>query len=335
MDPTNQNIIDIKDTRFDVVGFGHPILDVTLEVADDFLSHHEFLKGEMHLVDVDKSTELLKLHGDIKAHCTAGGSAANTLACISQLGAKTLLVGKVGNDELGTLYLELAHKDGVLTDCKTDATPQGICKVFTTEDKERTFATYLGASQTLTDQDIDLDSALNTKVVHFEGFLLDSAKQVVFDVAALAKQKNVLVSLDLADVGVITRHRDDMEKLLDYVDILFANETETQEYTGTSFENSLDIMKEKVMMSVLKRGKHGSTIIKGDEMVRVPAQLVEVKNLNGAGDAYAGGFLWSYLKGHDLHTVGKIAALCGAKAVESTGARIEDTKLKEEVEDLV
>lgn len=330
MDPTNQNTID---TKYDVVGFGHPILDVTLHVDDAFLSEHDFRKGEMHLVDKEKSVELLQLQEDEK--CTAGGSAANTLACISQLGAKTLLIGKVGNDELGKLYLDLAAKDGVLTQCGVASIPQGICKVFTTSDKERTFATYLGASQTLRLEDIELQAALNTKIIHLEGYLLDSAKEVVFHVVRQAKKRGVQVSVDLADVGVIQRHREDMEFLLDHTDILFANEAETIEYTQTSFENSLDIMKNRVIMSVLKQGSRGSTILKGEEQVHVPVTLVQVKNLNGAGDAYAGGFLWSLLKGHDLAIVGKVAAYCGAKAVESLGARIEDKKIKEEVEHLI
>ncbi|MBW2983272.1 adenosine kinase [Candidatus Woesearchaeota archaeon] len=307
-----------------IVGIGNPLLDTVVEVSEEFMRDSNLSKGGMTLVSEEVVKSLLSSLGEERS-VSPGGSAANAVAVAARSGASAAFIGMVGDDDLGRLYETLTIEDGVESFLARGSYHQGVCLVLVTPDGERTFATHLGAAQCLRKEDVDLEVLERAQVLHVEGYLLDNEllTDTLLHVVGEAKRQGVLVSLDAGDPGVIERHRPVVEKLVrEYADVVFFNEDEAEAYTGLSPMEAAVKLHKEVSTAVVKLGSEGSVIVDSDGVHKVPSVEVGVVNTNGAGDAYAGAFLASLIRGYGVSEAGRKASVVAAKVVSQAGARL-------------
>ena len=321
----NTNKSSLKKT-FDVVGIGNAIVDVLVNTDDAFLHEHELVKGSMALIDQEKAGNLLLASGNgVKS---SGGSVANTLASISELGSKAGFIGRVKNDDLGKIFNNDIAASGTIY--KTPATIDGPstarCLIFITPDAERTMCTYLGASIMLEPKDVDISMVRETKVLYLEGYLWDNpvAKKAFIQASIECKEAKGKIALSLSDSFCVERHRDSFQQLLeDYVDILFANESEILAlYRSQNLEDAIRRIKGKCEVVVITLGQNGSIVISREEKYKItPYNFGKVIDTTGAGDSYAGGFLYGYTNNKDWEVCGNLGSICSGYIVTQIGPR--------------
>ncbi|MBU4493468.1 MAG: adenosine kinase [Nanoarchaeota archaeon] len=323
--------------KYDVVGIGYPLLDKVAKVSEDFIVKNGLTKSKMHLVSSEQSKKILSMLDERFVKNYPGGSAANSLVAVCRLGGNPLFLGMTGNDLNGNTYRNLIKKIGILSDLKSCDEIQGTSVIMVTPDTERTMATNLGAGMNLTKEHINLDDISNSKILHIEGYQLDGEKQreAVLHAMEHAKRNNVLVSIDLADRALIERHRDKINMIIkDYADIIFANEDEAEKLTGKKPIEAVMEIKKFCKIAIVKIGKKGSLIMDKDGLHRINGFKVDAINTTGAGDAYAGGFLYGISHGFDVKTSGKIASYVAAQVVASHDSMI-NRSLKEEIKNII
>jgi fructokinase len=310
----------------DVVGIGNAIVDVLVHADDRFLDDHGLTKGTMALVNEQQAERLYASVGPGLE--TSGGSAANTLAGIAQLGGRAGFIGRVRDDQLGRIFAHDIRAVGARFD--TPAASSGPstarCLILVTPDAQRTMCTYLGASVGLDPADLDLELVAQAKVLYLEGYLWDSdeAKAAFIAAAEVARAHGGEVALSLSDAFCVERHRDSFQELVDgHVDILFANEMEiTALYRANSFEEAAEQVRGRCRIAALTRSEQGSLVLNGDGSHRVePFQLGPLVDTTGAGDLYAAGFLHAYTQGRDIETCGRLGSLCAGQVVTQLGPR--------------
>jgi len=311
---------------FDVVGIGNAIVDVLVQADDDLLDNFELTKGTMALVDEHQAETLYASFGPGLE--TSGGSAANTLAGVAQLGGRAGFIGLVRNDQLGGIFSHDIRSVGARFDTPAATTGPSTarCLILVTPDAQRTMCTYLGASVGLDPADLDLDLVAQAKVLYLEGYLWDSdeAKAAFIAAAEVARAHGGEVALSLSDAFCVERHRDSFQELVDgHVDILFANEMEiTALYKSNSFEEAADQVRGRCKVAALTRSELGSLILNGEgSHVIEPFQLGPLVDTTGAGDLYAAGFLHGYTQGQDLEACGRLGSLCAGQVVTQLGPR--------------
>lgn len=306
---------------YDVVGIGNPLLDIVVSVGDDVLDQFSFAKAGMHLVDKDYYEKMQELFADLQKDLAPGGSCANTIATASLLGGNNAYFGVVGKDKEGVEYDALLKEAGVTSLLSKDELPTGVCTVMVTPDKERTFATYLGASCNLKHEHIDVEAIKKAKILHFVGYQFDTPHQAenAFLCAQIAKENGVLVSFDVADPGVLERSFDHVKKMVALADIVFFNEDEAKAFTGSDALAVFDMVNCKY--TIVKLGSKGSVVRAYQDKLTIDPYAVDVVNTVGAGDAYAAGFLFALAKDFDLEKCGKIASFVAAQTVAVVGPR--------------
>jgi fructokinase len=311
---------------FDVVGIGNAIVDVLVQADDDLLDNFELTKGTMALVDEHQAETLYASVGPGLE--TSGGSAANTLAGVAQLGGRAGFIGRVRNDQLGGIFSHDIRSVGARFDTPAATTGPSTarCLILVTPDAQRTMCTYLGASVGLDPADLDLDLVAQAKVLYLEGYLWgsDEAKAAFIAAAEVARAHGGEVALSLSDAFCVERHRDSFQELVDgHVDILFANEMEiTALYKSNSFEEAADQVRGRCKVAALTRSELGSLILNGEgSHVIEPFQLGPLVDTTGAGDLYAAGFLHGYTQGQDLDACGRLGSLCAGQVVTQLGPR--------------
>jgi len=311
---------------FDVVGIGNAIVDVLVQADDGLLDNFELTKGTMALVDEHQAETLYASVGPGLE--TSGGSAANTLAGVAQLGGRAGFIGRVRNDQLGGIFSHDIRSVGARFDTPAATTGPSTarCLILVTPDAQRTMCTYLGASVGLDPADLDLDLVAQAKVLYLEGYLWDSdeAKAAFIAAAEVARAHGGEVALSLSDAFCVERHRDSFQELVDgHVDILFANEMEiTALYKSNSFEEAADQVRGRCKVAALTRSELGSLILNGEgSHVIEPFQLGPLVDTTGAGDLYAAGFLHGYTQGQDLEACGRLGSLCAGQVVTQLGPR--------------
>ncbi len=314
------------DTRFDVVGIGNAIVDVLGHAEDGFLRDHELAKGTMTLIDAERAESLYGAMTPV-TECS-GGSAANTIVVLSSLGGKGAFVGKVRDDALGDVFRRDIESMGIAFPVRalTAGPSTARSMILVTPDAERTMNTYLGASAELTPDDIDTQQIADAHVTYLEGYLWDppKAKEAFIKAARAAHDAGRLVSLSLSDRFCVTRHRDEFLTLVrDHVDVLFANEDEVMTlYNAESFDEALQIVRGHCGIAALTRGSRGSIVVSGNEVHVLDApKLGGVVDTTGAGDAYAGGFLYGLTQGYTLANCGRIGGIAAAEVISHFGAR--------------
>ena len=311
---------------FDVVGIGNAIVDVLVQADDDLLDNFELTKGTMALVDEHQAETLYARVGPGLE--TSGGSAANTLAGVAQLGGRAGFIGRVRNDQLGGIFAHDIRSVGARfeTPAATEGPSTARCLILVTPDAQRTMCTYLGASVGLDPADLDLEMVAQAKLLYLEGYLWDSdeAKAAFIAAAEVARAHGGEVALSLSDAFCVERHRDSFQELVDgHVDILFANEMEiTALYKANSFEEAADQVRGRCKVAALTRSELGSVILNGaDSHAIAPFQLGPLVDTTGAGDLYAAGFLHAYTQGQELDACGRLGSLCAGQVVTQLGPR--------------
>ncbi len=316
----------MKETAFDVLGIGNALVDVLAHADDAFLTENDIEKGAMTLIDAEAANALYGKIGP--AVEVSGGSAANTIAGVATLGGRAAYIGKVADDALGNIFAHDIKATGVHFEATRQAGGDtGHCTILVTPDAQRSMNTFLGASTTLCADDVAEDQVSAAKVIYLEGYLFDppKAREAFYKAAGIAHEAGREVALTLSDSFCVERYRAEFQHLVETeIDILFANEDELMAlYQTTTFDDALQIVREKCSIAALTRSAAGSIIVCGDEIHVIDADKAQVVDTTGAGDLYAAGFLYGYTAGKDLKTAGQIASLCAAEVISHVGARPE------------
>ncbi len=319
----------------DVIALGNALMDFLVEVEEHYLTELNLNKGEFHSIEEEEARQLLTKIQHLEIETVPGGSSANTLKGISYLGGKTIFYGKVGNDSHGENYIKEMNALGVQTKINKHESITGHAITFITPDSERTFSVYLGAATKLNKEDVLEEDIKNSKILHIEGYKLGSStKETALYAIELAKKHNTLVSLDLADAGVIKKHKETFQNILNKIDILFANETEAEALTNLQPEHAVQKLAEQVKIAIVKIGKEGSLICRDGVVTIINPYEANAIDTTGAGDTYSAGFLYGYLNNWPLEKAGNLASLISSKIVEHKGADINKINLEELKENL-
>jgi sugar/nucleoside kinase (ribokinase family) len=318
----------MKNARFDVTAIGNAIVDVLARADDALLAKHNLAKGAMSLIDTETAQRLYGIMGPGTER--SGGSAGNTAAVIAGLGGRVAYIGKVADDQLGEVFTHDIRAIGVTYDTTPlkGGLPTARSLIFVTPDAQRTMQTYLGATTQLGVEDVNMDYITSSKVLYLEGYLWDQprAKNAMREAATKAHQAGVKVSLTLSDAFCVARFRDEFLELAEkHVDILFANESEILSlYQVERFDDALQRVRKHCEIAALTRSEKGSVVVNGDEVHVIDAEKgVKVVDTTGAGDAYAGGFVYGYTQGYDLATCGRLGGLMAAEVISHLGPRPE------------
>lgn len=313
-----------------ILGCGSAILDILMMVDDAFLAAHVAGgKGGMILVNSETQHGIIGKSDASKMTKVIGGSAFNTIAALTRLGMHTAFLGKLGKDADGDYYLNSYRAlGGDIRSFKFNpAVPTGTCLSMVTPDSERTMRTDLGATATISPDEITDADFEGITHVHVEGYLLyfmDVARKILM----LAKKHGCVVSFDLASYEVVKLFRSELHELLDqYVDIVFANEDEAREfckYEKFSPEAVAENLLHYCRVVVVKLGKDGSFIREHDKNYRIPPKLVSAIDTTGAGDLWQAGFLYGYLNGYGPEIAGRMGSVLGAEIVQILGASIPE-----------
>ena len=312
----------------DVVGIGNAIVDILIQTQDSFLLEHSLPKGSMKLVEDEYANELYaKSKLGIEK---SGGSAANTLSGIAQLGGKAGFIGRVKDDKLGKVFTkEICATGAIFSTPPTRLGPSTArCLIFITPDAQRTMCTYLGASILLEPSNIDLSIIKSSKILYLEGYLWDNeaAKEAFIVASKTAKENGNEVALSLSDSFCVSRHRASFIELVrNHINILFANESEILSlFECDKIDYAIDKLEGMCEVSVITLGEEGSIILSKGERLKINSyKLGDLKDTTGAGDLYAGGFLYGYTNNESLENCGKIGSICAGHIVTQIGPRSE------------
>jgi len=316
----------VSEATYDILGIGNAIVDVVAATEDQFLSRHDLHKGAMRLVDTVQAD---LLYAAMPAgQESSGGSAANTCAVASALGARVAYIGKVADDQLGEVFRHDINAVGVHfpTLPLVGGAPTARCLILVTPDGQRTMNTFLGACVALEPADVHPHLVALAKVTYLEGYLFDppAAQAAFYKAADAAHAAGRQVALSLSDAFCVDRHREAFRKLVaSHVDILFANEAEiTSLYEQNSFDAAAAMAGAEVDLAVLTRSEAGSVILHAGGAVTVDAEPTKVVDTTGAGDAYAAGFLTGLTAGKPLSICGRMGSIAAAEVISHYGARL-------------
>ncbi len=315
-------------THYDVLGLGNAIVDVLAFASDSFLEDEQMAKGRMMLIDESRAAELYTLMRDRRE--VPGGSVANTLVALAELGARTSFVGKLRNDPLGESYRAGMLKAGVHfpTAVQHHGPATACCYILVTPDGQRTMNTYLGVCSEVSEEDVVEAHVEQSAILYVEGYLWDqpAAKAAIRKAMRAAKAAGRQVALSLSDAFCIERHRADFLELIEgEVDILFANEAEIQSLCQQEdFEACVAQMRGKFALVALTRSEKGSVLITPERIVDIaPVPVAEVIDTTGAGDLYAAGVLYGLTQGWSLEASGALGSRLAARIIQQIGARSE------------
>ena len=310
----------------DIVGIGNAIVDVLTTTDDSVLERLSLNKGSMTLIDANKAKELYEITTNRIQR--SGGSVANSLACIAQLGGKTAFIGRVRNDELGEIFTEEISTTGTIFKTPTSSVGPSTarCIIFITPDAQRTMCTYLGASVLLEPRDLDFSAVREAKILYLEGYLWDNpaAKDAFIKAAEIAKNAGRKVALSLSDSFCVNRHRESFVKLVEnHIDILFANEDEIKAlYKTSSLNTAIEELKKTCDLAAITIGKKGSILISSGKEINIdPFSFGKAIDTTGAGDLYAGGFLKGLADGLKPEISARIGSICAGHIVTQLGSR--------------
>ncbi len=306
-----------------ILGIGNAIVDVICKVEEDFLSKNNLTKSTMKLVD---ESEFKKLLSNLKIEETiSGGSVANSIVGLAQLGNKVGFIGKVNNDDLGNKYEEGLKKEKVeyFYSKKKEILPTGTCLILITPDSERTMCTFLGTAGKINENDLDVNAIKNSEMILLEGYLWDEGDpKKAFD-KAIQNAKSVAMSL--SDQFCVERHKTYFLDLVkNKLNIIFANEQEiTSLIDAKNFDEIISFCKQLGKMIVITRGEKGSVAIQKSEVAQCDSQRnLKIVDLTGAGDLFAGGFLHGYINKLTLMENLKKGTELSSKIIQKIGARL-------------
>ncbi len=306
-----------------IIGIGNAIIDVICKVDDEFLKKHRLTKSTMKLVD---EKELKNLLSNLKIEETvSGGSVANSIVGLSQLGNKVGFIGKVSDDDFGNNYEQGLKKEKVnyIYKKKKESIPTGTCLILITPDSERTMVTFLGTAGKINEKDIDIDAVKQSEVLFLEGYLWDEGEpRKAFEKAIKSSNK---VAMSLSDLFCVERHKPQFFDLVkNKLDITFANEQEIMALINAKkFEEVVNFANKTKKLIVVTRGHKGAVAIQNNEVTHCEAQRnLKILDLTGAGDLFAGGFLHGVINGMSIVKSLEKGTEMSSKIIQIIGARI-------------
>ena len=307
-----------------ILGIGNAIVDVICKVDDNFITQNGLTKSTMKLI-FDEN-EFKKLLTNLKIEKTvSGGSVANSIVGISQLGNKVGFIGKVSNDDLGTKYEEGLKKENVeyFYSKKKEELPTGTCLILVTPDSERTMCTFLGTAGKINENDVSSDAIKQSEIIFLEGYLWDEGEpKKAFDKAINNAKK---VAMSLSDQFCVDRHKPHFLDLVkNKLDITFANEQEfTSLIDAKNFDEVINFSKKLDKIIVITRGENGAIAIKGNEIVECDVQKnLKIVDLTGAGDLFAAGFLHGHVNNLSIKESLQKGTEMSSKVIQQIGARL-------------
>jgi sugar/nucleoside kinase (ribokinase family) len=314
---------------YHVYGLGAALVDTEIEVNDDFLQQANIEKGLMTLVDESRQHELLDHLSEhlVASKRASGGSACNSIIAASYFGAKAFYSCKVAKDENGDFFKQDLKAAGVDTD--NDAKHEGItgkCLVMITPDAERTMNTYLGISETLSPEDINERALKDSEWAYIEGYLVTSetGRAAAIKSREIAEQSGVKTALSLSDPGMVEYFRDGLSDMIgNGVDLLFCNKDEALGWTNTqTVEAAADAMKQHAKSFAITLGKDGAIVFDGETLTHVEGASAKAIDTNGAGDMFAGAFLYALTHGQSYPEAARLANQAAARVVSQFGPRL-------------
>lgn len=317
-------------TQKAIVGIGSALVDILVQLNNDqLLEMFQLPKGSMTLVDAILSQKILDSTEGLDRTIETGGSAANTVRAIAQLGGHTGFIGKISNDKMGFFFKGEFEKLLITPHLFFSQIPTGKAATLISPDSERTFGTYLGAASELTAEELSEEIFANYDYLHLEGYLVFN-HELIEGILKMAKKRGLKISLDMASFNVVEANLDFLKRLVsEYVDIVFANEEEAKSFTGLEPEAALKKIAEQCEIAIVKIGKDGSLIQSAEQFLRVETPHVNSIDTTGAGDVYASGFLYGLANQFTLEECGRLASLLASKVIQVLGAKIPEPEMEE------
>ncbi|GAB1258821.1 adenosine kinase [Aurantivibrio plasticivorans] len=315
---------------YHIYGMGAALVDTEIEVSDADLAALSIDKGVMTLVDEARQQALIEHFSDhlVASKRASGGSACNSIIAASYFGAKNFYSCKVADDENGQFYIDDLRDAGVdyHHTGNLEAGTTGKCLVMITDDAERTMNTFLGISEQLSDIEIHADAVAKSQYVYIEGYQVssESGKSAAIKLRELAESHGVKTSLSLSDPAMVQFFGDGLKEMIGGgVDLLFCNADEAKAFTQTeSIEAAAEAIKQYTKTFAITLGAEGALVFDGENTIKIDSHPVKAIDTNGAGDMFAGAFLYAITHGHDFTTAGNLASLASAKLVTQFGPRL-------------
>jgi len=308
-----------------VLGIGNALLDILLRLEDDnTLKEIGIQKGAMDLIQEDQMIAIHQAQAGLSRNEAPGGSVCNTMRAMAYLGEEVGYIGKVGTDSIGFFYENAIRKAGVMPHIVRTEGISGCSTIFISPDGERTMATFLGPAATLAATEIPEETFDNYDCIYIEGYLI-SNENLFLPILQRAKKAGLRIALDLSNFNVVNAFKDLLSEVIpQYVQILFANESEAAAYTGLDAEDAVRKISEQVDISVVTVGKKGAWMGSCGERINVPSTGNKPVDTTGAGDNFAAGFLYGLTKDATITQAAQIGSLLAGQVITTIGPQISD-----------
>ena len=317
-----------------ILGIGNALVDVLSKLdSDETLVKIGIQKGAMDMISREQMYVIRKYQANTETTQAPGGANCNTMRAIALLGGQSGFIGKVGDDNLGEFYEEALLKAGVASYLIKTEGPSGACTVFISPDGERTMGTFLGPAPTISPDEITEDVLRNYDCIHIEGYLIVN-EELVRETMKKAKRLGLKVALDLANYNIVNAYKGLLEEVIpQYVDILFANASEAEAFTGLPAQEAVKALEKQVHVALVTLGKDGSLIGSEGKFYHVDAEGGKPVDTTGAGDNFAAGFLYGQSVGASLVQSAQIGSMLSGYVIDVVGPQVpadkwEQIKLK-------
>lgn len=322
--------------QYDIYAIGNALVDMEYEVHDEFFKKHSIDKGLMTLVDEERQKYLLEALGTAPKKQQCGGSAANTAIASAQFGAKTFYSCKVAKDPIGNFYFQDLQDNGVDSNLQNQDREDGTtgkCLVLITPDAERTMNTFLGITSSISKTQVDPEAIRRSKYMYMEGYLVASptGREAAIHARRIAEAAGVKTALTFSDVNMVKFFKEGLREMMgESIDLLFCNESEACAYTGEAdHKAAAEKLKAIAKTFVITLGEDGAIVYDGKEYIKIEPKKIKAVDSNGAGDMYAGAFLYAITHGHSYAQAGKLASNAASKVVSQFGPRLKTEVAKE------
>ncbi|MGL5273806.1 MAG: adenosine kinase [Phocaeicola sp.] len=310
-----------------IIGMGNALVDVLVTLPNEhLLDELQLPKGSMQLINEERFKDISLRMSKMNICEATGGSAANTMLALAKLGVEPGFIGKIGQDAFGNFFEQNAKKNGIETKLLLGEQATGVASTFILPDGERTFATYLGSAASMKASELSLDLFVGYTYFYIEGYLVQD-HELITRAMQLAKEAGAQVCLDLASYNIVEEEREFLITLIaKYVDIVFANEAETDAFSGgKELLQSVEEIASLCSVVVIKLGSKGSFVKKGTEKIKIEIPVVSnVVDTTGAGDFYAAGFLYGLTCGYSLDKCCFIGSILSSYVIQEIGTALSD-----------
>jgi len=324
--------------KYHVYGVGNALVDMEFEVEESFFEQYGIDKGVMTLVDEERQHELMGHLDAFDGKKASGGSAANTIIANSYFGGQSFYSCKVSNDDLGDFYVKdlmAAGVDSNVGDGRKDGIT-GKCLVMVTSDAERTMNTYLGITETFSVDELHQSAIVDSEYLYIEGYLVTSntGRHAAIEARKIAEENNVKTALTFSDPAMVQFFKDGLKEMIgEKVDLLFCNDAEALSWADTGdLDTAIESLKQVANSFAVTLGSKGALLFDGKKMIEISPHEVKAVDSNGAGDMFAGAFLYGITHGHSFYEAGNIASLAAARVVSQFGPRLAAADHKEILE---